>query len=291
MKIIVLGASGMLGHVMLAELSARSHFQVVGTVRSAASVEHLAPQLRAKCTVSLDVNSADELTQMFELQRPDVVINCVGLVKQLAQANDPLAVLPVNAMLPHRLSRLCALAGARFIHVSTDCVFSGARGQYTEDDVSDATDLYGKSKYIGEVSATHALTLRTSIIGHELAGRHALVEWFLSQRGPVRGFSRAIFSGLPTVELSRVVANLVLTNPDLHGVYQVASAPISKFDLLEIIAKQYSKKTAIEKDADFVLDRSLNGARFATVTGYLVPTWHELVARMYNFYKGEAYVR
>lgn len=280
----------MLGHAMLAVLAESPALNVIGTVRSPSSIARLSPALRRLCHSTLDVDSQDQLVNLFATLQPDVVVNCVGLIKQLEQANDPLSVLPVNAMLPHRLARLCELSGARLIHVSTDCVFSGSKGGYVEEDLSDATDLYGKSKYMGEVAYPHCVTLRTSIIGHELTGRNALVEWFLSQHGSVQGFSRAIFSGLPTVELSRVVRDYVLGNTSLSGVYHVASKPINKYDLLTEIARVYDKQIAIDKDNDFVLDRSLNGKRFLQATGYVTPTWPELLVRMHDFYKSGYYV-
>ena len=290
MKVIVLGASGMLGHAMLAVLCESPILDVIGTVRSPSSVMRLSPNLRRRCFAILDVDSQDQLVNLFATHRPDVVVNCVVLIKQLSQASDPLSVLPINAMLPHRLAHLCNLSGARLIHVSTDCVFSGSKGCYVEDDVSDATDLYGKSKYMGEVAYPHCVTLRTSIIGHELAGRHALVEWFLSQEGSVRGFSRATFSGLPTVELARVVRDYVLQNRGLSGVYHVASEPINKYDLLMQIARVYDKKITIERDSDFVIDRSLNGQCFSQATGYTPLSWPDLLMRMHDFYVSEYYV-
>ncbi len=290
MKVLVLGASGMLGHVMLSVLSEQPSVDVIGTIRSKNSVDRLNTDLRRLCSVRLDVSNQDEVADVMAKHRPDVVVNCVGLIKQLENSNDPLSVLPLNALLPHRLAHLCKLSGARLIHISTDCVFSGNRGAYCEDDVSDATDLYGKSKYMGEVYYPHCVTLRTSIIGHELSGSKALLEWFLSQQGPVYGFSRAIFSGLPTFELARVVRDYVLTNPSLSGLYHVASEPISKFDLLHQIAQVYGKTVEIEKDDKFVIDRSLNGSRFNQSTAYSPPSWPALIERMNDFFKSKSYV-
>ena len=280
----------MLGHAMLAVLSESPMLNVIGTVRSHSSISRLSPDLRKLCSTTLDVENQDQLVSFLSLERPNVVVNCIGLIKQQAHANDPLSALPVNAMLPHRLARLCELTGARLIHISTDCVFSGLKGGYVEEDPSDATDLYGKSKYMGEVSSPHCVTLRTSIIGHELAGQYALVEWFLSQHGPVCGFSNAIFSGLPTVELSRVVRDYVLTNKSLSGIYHVASTPINKYDLLKQIANVYEKQITIEKDVNFKLNRSLDASRFLKATGYLAPSWPDLLLEMRDFYNSGYYV-
>jgi dTDP-4-dehydrorhamnose reductase len=231
----------------------------------------------------VDVENTDSLTRLFAIERPDVVINCVGVVKQLDSANDPLVAVPINSLLPHRLARLCAVAGSRFIHVSTDCVFSGSKGLYTESDVADARDLYGLSKYLGEVDYPNAVTLRTSIVGHELGSAHGLVGWFLAQEGPVKGFTRAIFSGLPTVELARVIRDFVLPQPQMHGVYHVSAEPIAKYDLLRLVADVYGRDVQITPDDKLAIDRSLNSSRFRQLTGYAPPTWPELVRTMHQF--------
>ncbi|RJG20515.1 dTDP-4-dehydrorhamnose reductase family protein, partial [Massilia cavernae] len=192
-------------------------------------------------------------------------------------------VLPINSMLPHRLAKLCALAGARLVHVSTDCVFAGTKGRYHETDVSDATDLYGKSKYIGEVHTDNAITLRTSIIGHELQNGHSLVDWFLSQGANCRGFSRAIFSGLPTVVLATLVRDVIFPRPDLSGLYHVAAEPINKFDLLNLIKRVYGKQIEIADDPSLVIDRSLDASRLREATGYVAPSWNEMITTMHSY--------
>lgn len=283
MRVLVLGASGMLGHAVLRVLAAGPGFEPTGTVRSEAAARRLPPALHDKVVAGIDIDNFDTLARAFAEARPHAVVNCVGLVKQLAAADDPLAAIPVNALLPHRLARLCAVAGARLVHVSTDCVFAGTRGLYKEDDPADAPDLYGRSKRLGEVDYPHAVTLRTSIVGHELGSAHGLVEWFLSQQGAVRGFTRAVFSGLPTVELATVIRDRVLPDAALSGLYHVAAAPISKHDLLTLVASRYGKAIRIDPDDSVVVDRSLDAARFERATGYAAPPWEELVRRMHAF--------
>lgn len=283
MKILVLGASGMLGNAMLRVLAEGDAHEVYGTARSASVRRHFAAPLAERILSGVDVENADALARLFDEVRPQAVINCIGLVKQLAAADDPLQALPINALLPHRLARLCSLVGARLVHVSTDCVFDGRKGNYRESDPSDAEDLYGKSKYLGEVAYPHTITLRTSIIGRELEGAHGLVGWFLAQHGKVRGYRKAVFSGLPTVELSRIVRDVVLPRPDLSGLYHVAAAPIAKYDLLKLVAAAYGKAIEIEPDDRVVIDRSLDATRFRAATGYVAPPWPELVARMRDF--------
>ncbi len=282
-RILVLGVTGMLGSAVLRIFSADPLHEVWGTLRNAAALRYFPQHEQSRLLCGVNVLDQDALTAVMAQLRPDVVINCIGLIKQLADAKDPLTALPINAMLPHRLARLCELAGARLIHVSTDCVFSGRKGLYQESDLSDAEDLYGKSKYIGELhDLPHAITLRTSIIGHELGSSHALVDWFLSQQGSVKGFTRAIFSGLPTGELARVMKDFVIPHPQLNGLYHVAAAPIDKHQLLGLVAAQYGKQIEIRPDDALVIDRSLDGSRFRQATGYVAPDWPELVRRMYE---------
>jgi dTDP-4-dehydrorhamnose reductase len=258
-------------------------FNVTGTARSPAAVARLPASLRDRVINGIDVENADALMRVVAVSRPAVVINCVGVVKQLADSNDPLVALPLNAILPHRLSRLCEAAGARFVHISTDCVFSGKRGMYVESDAADASDLYGRSKLLGEVDAPHAITLRTSIIGHELSGAHGLVGWFLAQQGRVKGFRRAIFSGLPTVELARVIRDLVLKMPSLRGLHHVSAAPINKFELLGLVKEVYGRDIDIVADDALVIDRSLDSSRFRAATGYVPPSWPDLIRAMHRF--------
>lgn len=283
MKILVLGVSGMLGNAMFRTLSEGTEVEVFGTARSSSVLRQFAPEEASKVISGVDVENQDSLARVFSEVKPQVVVNCIGLIKQLADANDPLQALPINAMLPHRLARLCELGGARLIHISTDCVFAGTKGNYRESDPADATDLYGRSKHLGEVTYLHTITLRTSIIGHELSSSHALLGWFLAQKGQVKGYTKAIFSGLPTVELARVVREVVLPMPELSGLYHVASAPIAKYDLLKLIADVYGKKIEIITDDALVIDRSLNAERFRDATGYVAPPWQELVKRMFEF--------
>lgn len=283
-RIVVLGATGMLGNAVLRYFANKTDYEVHGTVRNWSTVrelQSLAPQ--ARFVAGVDVESLDSLTRMFATVKPEMVINCIGIVKQLADANDPLIALPINALLPHRLARLAQVAGARLVHLSTDCVFSGTKGNYVEADLPDAYDLYGRSKLLGEVDYPNAITLRTSIIGHEMTGNRSLIDWFLTQNGEVQGYRNAIFSGLPTVEIARIIHDHVIPNDDLHGLYHVSAAPINKYDLLSLVAKQYGKEVTIRAKDDFVIDRSLNSDRFRAATGFEPEPWPELIHRMHKF--------
>ncbi|KRP65936.1 dTDP-4-dehydrorhamnose reductase family protein [Pseudomonas orientalis] len=281
MKILVLGVTGMLGSAVFKYIASHTSHSVFGTMRGRGGRKYFDEKYAENFYSDVDVLDYEALVGVFEQARPDVVINCVGLIKQLAQAKDPLSTLPLNSMLPHRLSKLCALVGARLVHISTDCVFTGEKGMYLESDLSDAVDLYGKSKFIGEVQdQPHAITLRTSIIGHELASNASLVDWFLSQEGAVKGFTKAIFSGVPTSELARIITDFVIPNPELFGLYHVSAEPIDKFTLLNEIAKIYEKKIEIVPDDQLAIDRSLDSTRFRQAVGYVPPAWPDLIQFM-----------
>ena len=280
MRIVVLGVSGMLGSTAFRLLCERPDFEVYGTARTGDVRAFFDESRGSSIRSGVDVENPDALVALFRDIRPDVVINCVGVVKQLASAKDPLVAIPLNALLPHRLARLADVAGARLVHISTDCVFSGSQGNYDESAPPDADDLYGRSKLLGEVDYPHAVTLRTSIIGHELTSRNGLVDWFLGQSGTVRGFKQAIFSGLTTDELTRVIADRILPHPELHGLYHVSVDPISKYDLLHHVRSTYQHPVEIEPDDAVVIDRSLNSDRFRVATGYAPPNWPQLIETM-----------
>lgn len=283
MRVLVLGASGMIGSTTLRVFCERKDWDVYGTVRSESAKQFFSPQLADRLITNVDVANYDTLVSAVARTHPDVVINCIGATKHKEGGNEPLAAIPLNALLPHRLASLCAAANARLVHVSTDCVFSGKQGNYTEDDFPDAADVYGRSKALGEVDYTNSITLRTSTIGHELQSSYGLLDWFFSQQDSCKGFKRAIFSGLPTVEFARVIRDVVIPRPDLHGLYHVAGPSIAKYDLLKLIAEVYGKSIEIIPEDDFVIDRSLNAARFLAETGYQPPGWAELIKLMHSY--------
>lgn len=284
MRVLVLGASGMLGSMVFRVLSEVKDWHVYGTIRSDSLKRFFSPDISGRLLSGIDIEQNDSLIQTFNRIRPNVVINCVGLVKQLSNANNPLQAIPINALLPHRVAMLCELISARMVHISTDCVFSGEKGGYDETSPSDAKDLYGKSKFLGEVDYPHTITLRTSIIGHELQGtKNSLLEWFLSQQVECKGFRKAIFSGLPTVALAQVIRDVVIPRTDLFGLFHIASEPINKFDLLHLIAEAYDKNINIVPNDELVIDRSLNAKRFEAKANYVSKSWPELIHLMHSY--------
>jgi len=280
LRLLILGGSGMLGHQLWRGLHAQ-HDTWVTLRRPVADFEVHNLFDEAKAIQFDDITDDTALERALGQAKPEAVINCVGLIKQRDEASDEALTLRVNAEFPHRLAKRCGEAGARLIHFSTDCIFAGTKGNYTESDPPDAADLYGQSKHQGEVADAHSVTLRTSVIGHELATNLALLDWFLSQRGQaIRGFTKAIYSGFTTLEMARIADRILTQHTDLSGVWHVASEPISKFGLLELCREKLGWEGVIEPNDEFVCDRSLNADRFNAATGYTPPSWEAMIGEL-----------
>jgi dTDP-4-dehydrorhamnose reductase len=280
MRILILGGAGMLGHQLVAVLG--KDFETWTTLRGSVRAYERYGLFDPERTLGgIDALNFDAVTAAMATVRPDAVVNCIGIIKQLAAAKDPFLSVAVNSLLPHRLHRLCQATGARLIHFSTDCVFSGRAGNYTEGDPSDAVDLYGRSKFLGETVGEGALTIRSSIIGHELGTTSGLLEWFLSQRGKrVEGYRRAVFSGVTTPEMARIVRMVLTKHPGLCGTLQVSSERINKYDLLMLIQQVYGVDVEIVPHDEVRIDRSLDSTRFRRLTGYVPPSWPQMIEEM-----------
>jgi dTDP-4-dehydrorhamnose reductase len=280
MKILILGGAGMLGHQLWRTLH-RDH-EVWVTLRK--PVAHYSAHALfdpTRAFTGVDVGNADTLEGIFRTVKPQAVVNCIGIIKQLREATDPMISLGINSMLPHRIARLCDLVGARMVHISTDCVFAGRKGPYQEGDVSDAEDLYGRTKFLGEVHESHCVTLRTSIIGRELETKSGLIEWFLSQNGKtIRGYRQAMYTGFTTHELARVIHGVLFEHTDLSGLWQVSSDAINKFELLRIAQPHFQWTGQIQPDDTFLCDRRLDSTRFRAKTGYQPPTWDAMLSEL-----------
>jgi dTDP-4-dehydrorhamnose reductase len=278
-RVLILGGDGMLGHQLLRHFAPRHETRVTLRlpVSAYASLGLFTP---ANSYGSIELTEREALAQVLADFQPDAVINAAGVIKQRPTAEDAIPSIEINALLPHRVALLCGKIGARLVHLSTDCVFSGRKGNYVETDPSDAEDLYGRAKYLGEVHAPNAITLRTSIIGRELARKTGLLEWFLAQRGTVRGFRKAIFSGFTTIEMARIIEMLLTRFPGAAGLYHVAAEPISKYDLLALVKAQLGLAIDLVPYDDFVCDRSLDATRFRTEFGYRPPSWEAMVAEL-----------
>jgi dTDP-4-dehydrorhamnose reductase len=279
-KILIIGAAGMLGH-KLCQLyqkqnnvyyTARTNFQ---------SYEKYGIYKKENMICGVDVLDFDKLISVFHQVRPDIVINCVGIIKQLKEAKDPILSIKINSLFPHQLANICKASGARMFHISTDCVFNGRKGMYTEADHSNAEDLYGRTKFLGEVNTDGCLTLRTSIIGRELNTKSGLVEWFLSNKGgKVKGFKKAIYTGFTTIELAKIIEHIADNFPSLNGLYQVSSEPIDKFSLLCMIKDKFELDVEIEAEEQTCIDRSLDSSIFRKATGFVPATWEKMIQDM-----------
>lgn len=280
MRVLIFGGSGMLGHKLSQILSGR--FDTWATFRgplAAYDGSMLFDPQRVVCGVL--VENFGTVINALTTAEPDVVVNCIGIVKQDKAAIDRYRTIAVNALFPHQLAQACSSRSIRLIHLSTDCVFNGRRGNYKEEDASDAEDIYGRTKWLGELDYDHCLTLRTSMIGRELGGCHGLIEWFFSQRGKrVRGFKRAIFSGFTTIALSALIGDIIASPDRLHGVWHVAGDSINKFDLLTMVKQDFQLDIEIEPDETFVCDRSLDDSRFRNRTGFKPPPWEQMIDQM-----------
>lgn len=283
MKLLVLGGEGMLGHKMFQALLSRYADTACTVARPLADPFYQKVELfrQGRVIENVDAMNFVRLHEILDSERPTYIVNCIGIIKQREEAKAAIPSITLNALLPHKLARFAAGWGGRVIHFSTDCVFSGKRGRYTEQDPSDAEDLYGRSKYLGEVATENALTLRTSIIGRELSQFKSLLEWFLSQKGKtVRGFKRVIYSGVTTNYMARLVGDLVSDRPGLSGLYQVTGPAISKYDLLCLVKDAFRLDLEIVPDEDEISDRSMIGERFFKATGYSLPVWRDMVDEM-----------
>lgn len=290
MKIIVLGANGLIGNEIFRFLSHNSKWDIYGTLRNKEDDLIFPSSLKENLLHSPNLLNDNELTNFLKALKPDVIINAVGLTKHKLESEDVLEIIPINSLFPHSLAKICDSLSIRLIHISTDCVFSGNKGNYLESDLTDATDIYGKSKALGELRSYSSLTLRTSTIGYELNSTFGLLNWFLSQREKCKGYSKAIFSGFPASYFAFILQNYVIPNGNIRGLYNIASEPISKFDLLKNIADIYELDIRIEKDDSFEIDRSLNADLFNKRTGFVPPKWPELIKFMYQNQKKVKYV-
>ena len=276
-RILIFGGDGMLGHQLLK--SFQSNYHVTTTLRNSINSYKSFELFNHENSIfDIDVRNFKDINEVFVNVKPEVVINCVGIVKQRSESKDAIESIKINSLFPHQLELLCGQYDARLIQISTDCVFSGKKGGYLEEDIPDAEDIYGRTKLLGEVFSENAITLRTSIIGLELSRKQGLVEWFLAQRGTVKGYSKAIFSGFTTIELASIIDTIIIKHPGLTGLWHVSSNPINKYQLLNDLAVKLDRNDIeIIEDKEFICDRSLNGSRFNSSTGYSPRSWDNML--------------
>jgi len=283
-RVLVLGGAGMLGHKVLQIFG--EHCEVAGTFRVVPAAMKASTKYRGmRIFEGIDVWDRDSVKRAIDTFRPHAIINCVGLIKQLHAAKQPKPSIYLNALFPHLLNEMASQADARLVHVSTDCVFDGCKGDYTESDPPTAVDLYGRTKFLGEVHDRNALTLRTSIIGHELDSSRSLVDWFLSQSGKVvSGYAKVVYTGLPTVVLCKELWRILENFPALCGLHQISSEKITKYDLLKTIQDVYGLQVDLNPVTSPIIDRSLDSASYRAATGFRPKSWGDMVKDMHADY-------
>jgi len=280
-KILVLGASGLLGNVLFRVLSESKIYNTIGTVRSNHFKTFFSSKLADKLVCVTDLLDYNELEQKIQNIKPDVVINCISIGRP-APSNQDL-VLSILSVLPQRLSIICKKSGVRLIQIGSDGVFSVKRGGRSEEDLPDSSDIYGIAKFLGEIDGENSITIRTSIIGPELKRGSGMFEWLLSQSGQCKGYTKALFSGFTTIEFSQIMRDIVIPRPDLHGVLHIASTPISKFNLLCLIVKRYKLDVEVIPDESVIIDRTLSADKFNKLVSYAPPSWADMIDSMYEF--------
>jgi dTDP-4-dehydrorhamnose reductase len=278
LKVFVLGASGMIGSEIFRVLDESINIDATGVWRSQPSKD--LPFTKKRIIEGIDIQKEELWRRLLIEEKPHVVINCIGITKHHQSTIDARAFIGINSIFPYKLSNVCDQISARLIHISTDCIFSGKKGFYSEEDISDSEDLYGLTKKLGEINTPNHLTLRTSTVGHEISTKNGLLEWFLSQQGNCKGYKRAIFSGVTTSDLAIILRDKILPNKKLSGIYNISSDPISKYDLLQLMKRYYSKQIEIEEDTSFIIDRSLNGEKFKKAVNHKPESWEIMIKRM-----------
>ena len=282
-NVLVLGVNGMLGNILFKYLCLKTDLNTFGVLRNRSNLKSDLYMYGKKNIYESNFTDNTELKKLITIVKPEIIINCIGIVKQHTNSNDPIISISINSLFPHKLHEICECAGIKLIQFSTDCVFSGQKGFYNEYDIPDPVDIYGRSKLLGEVNSGSALTLRTSYIGKELNTTRGLLSWFLSQKGRIKGYSNAIYSGLTTLEIARVIYEFVIPNQYLKGIYHLSSEPIDKFSLLNLLKNEYKMNIVIDKDIQHEIDRSLNSSKFRIETGYKPLRWEKAIKEMKAF--------
>ena len=285
MKILILGSSGLLGNTITKYFLQKEDINIFATLRDHTKLKLFKKKYHKNFLIINDILDCGELKKTFKKIKPDILINCLGITNKQTLLNPKQIenCISINSLLPHMLQRLCSEIGIRLIHLSSDCVFSGSKGFYSENDIPDPPDIYGKSKLLGELNYENALTIRKSVIGHELGTKKGLLEWFLDQQNSVHGYKNVVFSGITVLELARVIDAYILPRRDLRGVLNLSGEAISKFDLLKNIAHVYKKSIEIIPNETIQINRTLNGSQFNNLTGYKLKSWSSLIRSMYEF--------
>ncbi len=285
MKIVILGSNGLLGNTISKYFFERADYQTIAVLRNYSKLKLFNQKYHKNFLIIENILDYNETKKKLQRLRPNILINCLGITnkEKIENSRQIENIININSLLPHRLQRICAEMGTRLIHLSTDCIFSGSRGLYSENDIPDPTDIYGRSKLLGELDLDNTLTIRKSVIGHELVSRKGLLEWFLNQNSSIQGYKNVIFSGLTVLELAKLIDKYIFPRTDLKGILNISGESISKFDLLKIISDIYNKSIEIIPNQSIKINRTLNSSQFNKLTGYRPNSWPVLIKSMYEF--------
>ncbi len=286
MRILILGSNGLLGNTITTYFLGKKNYETFGIVRNSSKLFSFKKNFLNKFLIVHNILDFKDLELKIKSIKPNVIINCIGVTNKNTSKNSKLleSYININSLFPHRLYGICSKFNIRLIQLSSDCVFSGKRGFYNEMDSPEPIDIYGRSKLLGEINNENCITIRKSVIGHELNSKKGLLEWFLAQKNKVEGYKKAIFSGLTVQELARVIDFYIIPNRNLKGIFHISRELISKYDLLEMIADVYKKSIEIVPNELISIDRSLNSSCFNNITGYKTKAWPDLIKSMHEFY-------
>tara|TARA_Y100000766_G_scaffold110909_1_gene94924 strand:+ start:130 stop:1002 length:873 start_codon:yes stop_codon:yes gene_type:complete len=285
MKIIILGCTGLLGNTITKNFLQNYDYEIYPIIRDFSKIKFFKQEYHKNFVEILNILDLSELEKTITPIKPDIIINCLGLTNKFSNNNafEIQEFIEINSLFPHKLYQLCMQLNIRLIHFSSDCIFSGKKGAYSETDIPDPIDIYGKSKLLGELDYENCITIRKSVIGHELFSKNGLLEWFIDQNEVVQGYKKVIFSGLTALELSRLLAIYIIPSKNLKGIINVTGPSITKYDLLKKIARVYKKSINIIPNESVISNRSLNGSKFSNLSGYQPKSWNELINSMYQF--------
>ena len=278
MRIIILGASGLIGHKLLQKLS--NDFDVYATLHRSKESYGLMPLFSGQNIIDeVDVSDFENVSAILHSVNPNVILNCIGITPRKDEINNLYKVIKINSLFPHQLANWAKVNNKRVIHFSTDCVFNGSTGNYTENSLTTAEDVYGRTKALGEINYSHTLTIRSSFIGQELFGKTELLDWFLNQEGKrINGFTNTLYSGVSTNFMTHVVKTIILNAPELSGLYQLApDKPISKYELLCIAKRAFDVNIEIIPENEYVHTPTLNGSKLKDNIKINVPSWKEMM--------------
>lgn len=278
MRVLILGADGMIGHKMAQTFAKYPIDLGLNSRYNSKFIRKIFPKASI---FEYDLNKK-KIEQLLNYYNPEFIINAVGITIRRGACGDQKTNY-INAILPREIDTWCMSNNKKQIHFSTDCVFSGKKGNYSDFDLTDADDSYGKTKGLGEINSDNTLTIRSSMIGRELFNNTELLEWVVKHKNQkINGFDNAVYSGVTTLWMSKTVYKIIKNLPKLSGIWNVSSRPISKYELIKKINDQFMLNIDIVRDSSFYSNKSLNSNRFFSETNFEIPNWDDMLSELYR---------